>query len=66
MKSIGWVVIMLGLLVVAFLVVRDLGVLRGEREGKAVIEPLEVTKETAGLVQKNRSSLKRALEKIDE
>jgi hypothetical protein len=66
MKGIGWVVIMLGLLGVGYLVVRDLGVLRGERAGQVVIDPLERAKDTAAVVEKTRDSLQQALDKIDQ
>ena len=44
---------------------KDLDVLRGDRGGRAVIEPMEQARETADLVQKTQDSLKKALDNID-
>jgi len=48
MKGFGWVVMVLALLAVTYLVVKDLGVVTGERQGRVVMEPMERAKETAG------------------
>jgi hypothetical protein len=66
MKGIGWIVIMMALLGVGYLVVRDLGVLRGEQAGEVVIDSLERTRDTVSLVEKTQNSLQKALDKIDE
>ena len=65
MKGIGWIVTVLGLLAVTYLVVRDLGAVQGEREGRAVMEPMERAKETAGLVRNTRDALQQNLEKAE-
>ena len=65
MKGIGWIVILLGLLGVGYLMARDLGVLRGERDGRVVVEPLERAREVTDLANRTQDAIDRALEQID-
>jgi hypothetical protein len=65
MKGIGWIVMVFALLAVTYLVVQDLGVLRGERQGQVVMEPMERAKETAELVRNTQDAVKKAIEKAD-
>ena len=65
MKGFGWVVMVLALLAVTYLVVKDLGVVTGERQGRVVMEPMERAKETAGLVRNTRDALQQNLEKAE-
>lgn len=65
MRGVGWVVIMLAMLAAVYLVAKDLDAVKGDREGRAVIEPVERARETADLVQRTQDSLKQALDHID-
>ncbi len=65
MKGVGWIVILLGLLGAGYLVARDLGVLRGERGGRVVVEPLERAREVSDLARRAQDALGDALEQID-
>ena len=65
MKGAGWIVILLGLLGVGYLLARDLGVLRGERDGRVVVEPLERAREVTDLVERTQGAIDDALEQID-
>jgi hypothetical protein len=66
MKGVGWIAIVLALLGVTYLVTKDLGALTGDRGGKAVLEPLQRAKETAGLADRTQRQLQEGLDKIDE
>ncbi|GAB6063135.1 hypothetical protein [Deferrisoma palaeochoriense] len=66
MKGIGWIVILLGLLGVGYLLARDLGVLQGRADGRAVLEPLERAKDVADTVRSTEEAVKQALEKISK
>ncbi|MBE0616644.1 MAG: hypothetical protein IH608_01790 [Proteobacteria bacterium] len=66
MKGFGWLIILAALLTVTYLVVRDLGVLQGERGGRTVLEPMERAKETAELVNRTQGDLQRRLDNIDK
>ncbi len=65
MKGVGWIVILLGLLGVGYLLARDLGVLRGERGGRVVVEPLERAREVSDLARRTQGAIDQALERID-
>jgi hypothetical protein len=64
-KGVGWIVILLGLLGVAFLLTRDLQSVKGERDGKVVIEPLQRAKEATRTVESANKQLQEGLDKID-
>ncbi len=66
MKGIGWIVILLGLLGVTYLVTRDLGSLRGEREGKVVVEPLQKAKEAADVARQTQKALDQGLNEAQQ
>ena len=66
MKGFGWLVILAALLTVTYLVVRDLGVLQGNRGERTVIEPMERAKETVDLVNRTQDELKRKLDNLDK
>lgn len=65
MKGVGWIVILLSLLGVTYLLTRDLQSVKGERDGKVVVEPLERAKEAARTVEKANQQLAEGLDKID-
>lgn len=65
MKGVGWIVIMLALLAAVYLVAKDLDTFRGDRDGRAVVEPMERARETVDLARKTQDQLKKALDGID-
>ncbi|MHB8765621.1 MAG: hypothetical protein ACYDA8_14970 [Deferrisomatales bacterium] len=65
MKGIGWIVMLASLLGVTYLVARDLGAMRGDRGGQAVLEPLAKAQEAAGAANRARDAVRQGLEKID-
>jgi hypothetical protein len=64
-KGVGWIVILLGLLGVTYLLTRDLQTMKGDRGGRAVIEPLEKAKEAGEAVQNANKQLAEGLDKLD-
>lgn len=66
MKGFGWLVILFALLTVSYLVVRDLDVLQGTRGERTVLEPMEIAKDTADLVNRTKGDLKKRLDALDE
>lgn len=65
MKGVGWVVILLGLLGITYLLTRDLQSMKGERDGKVVVEPLQRAKEAAEAAQKATRQTTDGVEKAD-
>lgn len=66
MKGAGWIVMLLGLLGVAYLLTRDLSLLGGEREGRVVVEPLQRAVEAGEAVQKARRQLVQGIDRADQ
>jgi len=66
MKGFGWLVILAALLTVTYLVVQDLDVLQGKRGERTVLEPMEIAKETADLVNRTQDNLKRRLDELEK
>lgn len=66
MKGVGWVVILLGLLGVAYLLMHDLQAVKGERAGKAVMEPVEKANEAMEKVRQTTRRSEAELDRIDK
>jgi hypothetical protein len=65
MKGILSIVLLLGMLLVGYLVVKDLGLLSGSEEGDVTIAPLDRAGKTAVLIQRTQEELQEKLNKIE-
>ena len=66
MRSVGFILVMLGLAGGGYLVAQNLEMVKGERDGKAVVEPMEAARETAGKVQDSLDTLQKQLDGLDK
>ncbi|GAB4267459.1 MAG: hypothetical protein Kow0092_20830 [Deferrisomatales bacterium] len=65
MKGIGAVVILIAMLIVGYLVVRDLGAGAGDPNRPAALEPLDRARDAADLVRRAQGSLQEALDRAE-
>jgi hypothetical protein len=66
MKGATWVLVLLGLLAAVYLVGNDLKSVRGEREGRAVVEPLQRAREAAAAADASGKVLEEAARRAAE
>ena len=66
MRGVGLILVLLGLAGGGYFVAQNLEALKGERDGRTVVEPMAAAKEVTGKVQDSLDSLQKQLDRLDE
>ena len=62
MRGVGFILVMLGLAFGGYFVVQNLEAVKGERDGRTVVEPMAAAKEVAGRATQTLENLQKSLD----
>ena len=66
MRGVGMILVLLGLALGGYFVARNLEAVKGERDGRTVVEPMEAAKDVAGKMQDSIDGLTKQLDRTNQ